>query len=138
MALSKEQILKSVPVRESVEVPEWGGAVWVSRLSGLHRAELDDISRDLFVGEEKKLTSVSALKYTLALLVRSVVDDEGNRLFSDEDMDSLRAQSDEALARVGTVAARLNGIGAKEEAEIKKSSLVPNGALHSSSQELSA
>lgn len=120
MALSREQILGCMDLpREAVEVAEWGGTVWVTRLSGLHRAELDDITREL-IGEKKKLTNVEALHYTMALIVRAVVDDEGNRVFSDDDIALLHKKSDEALARVGTVAARLNGVGAKEEETVKK------------------
>jgi hypothetical protein len=133
MALNREQILQSADLpSEEVEVPEWGGSVRVSRLSGLHRAELDDVLRGV-LGENKTLTSVTGLQYTLALIVRAVVDDEGNRIFSDEDVESLRTKSDEALARVGEVAARLNGIGAKAQEDIKKKPVVLNGGLDSSS-----
>jgi hypothetical protein len=124
MTLSREQILRSADLpHEEVEVPEWGGSVRVSRLSGLHRAELDDVLRGL-LGEDKKFTGVTSLQYTLALIVRAVVDDEGQRIFSDEDVEGLRTKSDEALARVGEVAARLNGIGAKAQEEIKKTSAI--------------
>lgn len=132
MALTREQILECVDLpREAVEVTEWGGTVWVTRLSGLHRAELDDITRNL-LGEDKKFTSVTGLEYTLALLVRAVVDEDGNRLFTDDDIQRLRTKSDEALGRVAEVAVRLNGLGAKAEQEIKKNE-PPNANSISSS-----
>ena len=96
MLLSKQQILEAADLpRETVEVPEWGGSVIVQ---GLSAAE----SRELFNDAGNKDS------FAVRLLVASLVDEDGTRLFSYEDISALAAKSSQVLARVVKVANRIN------------------------------
>jgi hypothetical protein len=62
------------------------------------------------------------------LLVMTLVDDAGNRLFDSNDIAMLGRKSSGAIERVYAVASRLNGIGAQAEADAAKNSeAAPSG-----------
>jgi hypothetical protein len=94
--LSKTQILAldDLP-KKAVTVPEWGGSVFVRALTGGERDKLermiskDDVSR----------ASIVAL---------CVVDDEGNRLFTENDIPALADKNGSALERIVSAALSFN------------------------------
>jgi hypothetical protein len=112
--LTKEEIKKRDDVkRELVKVPEWGGEVYVKRLSGSERDWLE--SKIYQTSQEKGyITDVRS-----ALVAMATVDKAGNQLFSEEDVDWLGEKSALALDRIADVARRLSGmaVGALGEAE---------------------
>ena len=93
--------------REPVEVPEWGGTVYVQSLSGRER---DEFSLSL-MGPDRRpdMTKLPGMKQRL--LVLTIVDDHGVRLFSDEDADALGEKDPDVIDRIWTVANRLAGLG---------------------------
>jgi preprotein translocase subunit SecD len=113
--LTKQQILEANDLKtETVFVPEWGGDVNVRTLTG---KELDAYEMS-FVGDGKsKMQNIRA-----RLIVRAVVDEQGQRLFSDADAEAIGERSGLALDRVYAVAARLNGRTDKEQKELEKNS----------------
>lgn len=125
--LSKAAILAAVDLKtEDVPVPEWGGTVRVASMSGK--------SRDEFFGRQPN-GSVQYSQFAAAILVATIVDENGQVVFDEEDVDALRAKSPVAIERVVAVAMRLNGIGpnATEEAE-KNSGAAQSGDSGSASQ----
>lgn len=109
-ALRREQILGADDrPRERVEVPEWGGHVYVRAMSG---AERDAWEVGLGAGSETQ--NLANVRARLAALC--MVDEEGRRLFADEDAEQLGAKSAAALERVFRAASRLNAL-AKGEAQ---------------------
>jgi hypothetical protein len=61
--------------------------------------------------------------------VYAVVDDEGNPLFTLEDLPQLGKRSSAVLDRVATVALRLNGIGVEAQKDVEKNlPAAPSGA----------
>jgi hypothetical protein len=113
MILSREQILAAQDLRrEKVAVPEWGGDVFVKALTGLER---DGFDMSL-IGADRKADLLGA---RAKLAVRCIVDENGERLFSDDDVPHLAAKSATALERIGRVAQRLNGMGDAELEDIK-------------------
>lgn len=110
MILSREQILSCNDRKtEVVQVPEWGGEVIVSAMSGLQR---DAFEASLRAGGEVDLTNARA-----KLVAASVVDENGSPLFTQEHLLALGAKSYTALDRVADVAQRLNKLG-NAQAEI--------------------
>lgn len=104
--LTREMILAAndLPV-ESVEVPEWGGSVYVKALSVEQREALEDVlfrqgKRDQFRAE---------------LVAMSAVDENGERLFLPEDVEQLRKKSFAAVERMFIAAKRLSAIGVRSE-----------------------
>ena len=128
MFLTREQILESLdlPMRD-VEVPEWGGTVRVATLSAFDRIEWE---QQTFPNGE-----VDSKRYATALVARCVVDENGTRLFTDDDIEALGRKSLRALNRVRDVATRLNALtGSDVDAMEKNSGAGPAGSDTSNSQ----
>lgn len=107
MALNRDQILEASDLKTEVcAVPEWGGDVIVSGMTGATR---DAWEQSLVLTNGNK-TSVNMENMRARLVVATVVDEAGNRLFTDKDIAQLGAKSGAALERVCKVAQRLNGL----------------------------
>ena len=103
--LTRDQILKAKDrEREEVEVPEWGGTVYVSVMSGRAR----DAWESSLVGDNGKpvLDDISA-----KLAAACMTDDKGQPLFTPADVRALSEKSAAALQRVVAAARRLNRLG---------------------------
>lgn len=95
--------------REKVDVPEWSCAVYVRALTG---AERDAFEASVIQDGKATLDNIRA-----KLVVRSVVDDAGARVFTDADAAALGAKSGKALNRLFPVAQRLGGL---TEADVRE------------------
>lgn len=118
--LSKEDILKRTDLEtEEVEVPEWGGTVLVRALSGTERDayEASCMSDRGKQGMVRNLANVRA-----KLVVRSLVDEDGKRLFTDGDAAALGETSAAVLDRLFEVAARLSRMNDEDIEELGKGS----------------
>ncbi|MBN50028.1 MAG: hypothetical protein CMN85_10840 [Spongiibacteraceae bacterium] len=96
--LSRSEILEAQDMSNRlIEVPEWGGSVYVGMMRGHER--------DAF-----ELAMAGGAKNIRAKLVADVCQDsEGKRLFTDADVELLGEKSAKALQRVYNVAVRMNG-----------------------------
>jgi hypothetical protein len=107
MLLTKDAILTANDlVTEDVEVPEWGGAVRVRSISG---AERDAFEQAIVTRKGKNVTTNMA-NIRAKMVALSLVDESGQRLFSDSDVVALGRKSAAALDRVFSVAQRLAGL----------------------------
>lgn len=112
--LTREQILDADDKKtEVVSVPEWGGEVMVSTMSG---AERDRIEAGI-IGKNggKNLVNVRA-KFVAPCLV----DESGKLLFTEKDLQKLGNKSVAALDRVFAVAQRLNRITDEDVEDLAK------------------
>jgi len=102
MGLTREQILAARRNRkpQRFEVPEWGGEVFIRVLSAEDQMALAD-------GEDSKQVPVKVLCATL-------VDEDGTRLFTDDDAAELAREDFPVIMRVFSEAAKLNGLSTKE------------------------
>lgn len=109
--LTREQILSASDRNsESVDVPEWGGSVLVSAMSGVAR---DAWEQSLVVRKAGKVEPNMA-NMRARLVAACLVDSTGARLFGDADIAALGEKSCAALERVCKVAQRLNGLTDQE------------------------
>ena len=117
MLLSRDQILEAQDIEtEDVECPEWGGTVRVKGLSGEERDSYEAAcmqERPAYDGKGKQVRGRTELGRNLAnvrakLVARSIVDEAGERLFTDHDVVALGKKSAAALDRVFEVAAKLS------------------------------
>lgn len=101
--LSRDDILRAndLPTAD-VDVQEWGGSVRVRMLTGAERNALHAAA--IVAGE------FSATAFAAGLIVRSVVGDDGQRIFGDDDGPAVAAKSAPAFNRVFEAAAKLNGL----------------------------
>jgi len=116
MALSRDAILAAEDLpKELVDVPEWGGSVWVRCLTALER---DEWESSIMVMDGKGGTKADLRNIRAKLVVRTVVDDAGERLFSEADVLVLGGKSAAALDRLYSVAAKLSKITKEDEKEL--------------------
>lgn len=116
--LNKEQILSAPDLTsEIVEVPEWGGQVRVRMLSALER---DALFAEFFDLEHERIRPERVARLRVHLAALTLVDDDGNRLFNDEEIEKLGLKSSAAIERISEAAMRLNGLSAEEMQELKK------------------
>jgi len=103
MFLTKQQITEAQDRKfVEVEVPEWGGTV---RLASLNAD--DAVEQEALVRKSKE--GVPAVNPLTTLLAASIVDSEGNRLFSQSELAALGKRSPRILARLVTAVQKLNG-----------------------------
>lgn len=100
---------------EEVRVPEWDVTLWVRGLTGTERDALEDSMM-------QKRGQIDIANFRARLLVKTVVDNEGQRIFSDADATALGDKSAAAIERLVNVAMRLSGIRAGDVEQLVKNS----------------
>lgn len=117
--LNREQILNAKDIEtEVVSVKEWGGEVLVKGLSGKER---DEFERSIVETRGKKvLLKMVNVRARLASL--SIVDESGDRVFTESDVEKLGEKSASALERVFSVAQRLSGLSNEDVEDLEKNS----------------
>lgn len=123
--LTREAILKAKDLKvETVQVPEWGGDVIVSTMTGTAR---DRMEASIW-NERRSDTDTNIRNIRAKLVAATVVDGDGKLLFGkDGDVVKLGEKSSKALDRIFSVAQKLNGIGDRDVREMEKNF----GATHS-------
>jgi hypothetical protein len=113
--LNREHILAQRPLRKEVEIPEWGGSVLVQGM---------DVAQAQAIKPQDGLAE---------LVIVSVVNEDGTRMFSPEDKESLQKLDVRGLKRLADAVLELNGMTktAVEDAA-KNSEPGLNGASSSS------
>jgi hypothetical protein len=120
--LSRDAILAAASAMqlpfEFVEVPELGGRVKVLGMTGAQR---DAWEASCITGRGKK-RDFNAKNIRARLAVRTLVNEQGTRLFNDGDADVLGQLPAAALNRIYEAAQRVNGISDEDVDELGKSS----------------
>lgn len=113
--LNKQDILdiKDIEI-EKVEVPEWGGFVFVKGMTGMER----DSFEASIVQQRGKDARVNMVNIRAKLAAQTICDEEGVRLFNDKDIHALGKKSANALQRVFDVAQKLSGITGDDVEEL--------------------
>jgi len=112
--LKREDILSKTSLKnEVVTVEEWGGDVVVTEMSGSTRDAWEQSIRNK---DEKGLLVSPRAK----LIVFSVVDEAGNRIFNDDDIEAIGRLSSLSLEKVCAVSMRLNGLADGDVEKAKK------------------
>lgn len=92
--LNRKQILSSKLKTQTLQIPEWGGSVLIQEPTALERAEFELLSSKAATDDEviRKIRGYCAAK--------CIVDEKGDRMFTDEDIEALNEKSANALDRV--------------------------------------
>ncbi len=118
MALSKDQILEADDLQnQEVDVPEWGGTVYVRSMTG---ADRDAFEASMVTVNPDGSRTPDMRNLRAKLVALTLVDEAGNRLFEVADIPRLALKSAAALERVFEAAQRLNGLGVKAEEDAVK------------------
>jgi hypothetical protein len=107
MKLTRSEILevKDIKIKE-VNVPEWGGSVFVKGMTG---AERDKFETSI-VGLRGKQQTLDMQNVRAKLAALTICDEEGTLLFSEADVKALGVKSASALQRVFKVAQKLSAL----------------------------
>jgi len=117
MILTKEAILTADDLKgERVEVPEWGGDVWVATLSGTDREKLE---KRIAEAQPEELGISGVLAH---VLVATITDDDGAPLFTEADIPQLAGKSSTVLLDLIKRAMTLNGLLPADVEELAKNS----------------
>lgn len=129
MALSRDAILGVNDLQvEKVFVPEWGDEVIIRGLTG---EELD-----AYQGSRRQIRNAGTAQAEVVfiqdnaragLLVKCIVDENGDRIFTDQDTGLLGMKNGKVLDRLYDVATRLSGMSDDEAEEIEGNSEPPTG-----------
>lgn len=126
--LNREQILSAQDIeRRLVSVPEWGGEVWIAGLTGTDRDAFEAEMFNLKVNRNGRgrngttTTEINLNKVAIraGLLSRTIVDENGIKLFTADDVKALGEKSAKALDRCYEVAQQLSGITEEDAKEIE-------------------
>jgi hypothetical protein len=119
MTLTRDSILNAKDLkRELVKVPEWGGEVYVRCMTG---SERDNFESEAYQVRGKSV-DINKDNFRARLLVRVLVDEKGERIFSDQDVAALGDKSGKALDRLFSAAMRVNGLSRDDVEELTKNS----------------
>ncbi len=98
MALDRKSILAADDVRkEKVAVPEWGGDVFLSVLTGTDRDRFEESY------SEQKMKA-----FRIRFLLLALCDEKGKRLFDDDESDILGKKSSVVINRLFEAGWKLN------------------------------
>ena len=100
--------------KEEVYVPEWKTWICVRALTGAER----DAFESSVVEQRGKSTKMNLRNIRAKLVALTAVDEEGKRLFTDDDAALLGKKSAAALDRVFDVAQRLSGLRQEDVEEL--------------------
>jgi hypothetical protein len=119
MTLNKDQILQAsdIPIHE-VEVPEWGGSVFVKGMTGTERDKFESSIIEMRGNQQR----VNMIDVRAKLACYTICDEKGKRLFTDVEIKELAKKSASALQRIFDVAQKLSGIGADDVESLLKNS----------------
>jgi len=116
MALSRDDILGAADLTPAeIEVPEWGGTVFIRPLTAGERGEWETF---LSAGKGKNEDMLKVSRAMLAML--TLCDATGARLFTESDLDALMAKNATALERIAYAAMKLNKLRPKDIADLAK------------------
>lgn len=116
--LSKDQILEASDLQTiTVSVPEWGGDVQIRSMTG---ADRDEFESSMVKTDAAGNRVADMSNHKAKLVAMTLVDEDGNRMFTQDDVTRLAMKSSAALTRVFESAQELNGIGVKADKAAEK------------------
>lgn len=114
-ALTRDQILQSNDADMlRLSVPEWGGDVFIRVMTVGER--------DAYENEWQRKRETGVDDFRTKFLVRCLVDEKGNRLFDNGDVERLAQKSARVMNRVWVAAMEHNNLSDKSIEELAKNS----------------
>ncbi len=117
--LTKEQILAAMPKLQEVEVPEWGGSVFIRPVTLAEQAKLADLG----LKHEKGSVVVRMKSITLQLIQWAACDADRQPLFELKDIEALVNKSASALLRLQDAILKYSGLTEESRSELEKNLL---------------
>lgn len=108
--LTRDAILAVQDIaREEIKIPEWGGSVYIKRLTAAERLALSE-----------RTVGADGADFMALVLIACVVDADGQQLLEDSDAALLAGKAGTVVQRLFNVADRLNGFTDRRARELEK------------------
>jgi hypothetical protein len=112
--LNREAILNAADIKyEDVDTPEWGGITRVRMLTAKDRSAFEYWCY-------KNTDSEKVTEMYPRICVACIVDESGNRIFQDDDIEVLMQKNGTILRRVAEAAMKLNKLSSEDVEEAAK------------------
>jgi hypothetical protein len=98
-----------------VWVPEWGGHVWIRTLSGIESERYN-----YWITENRKPGGPLPSGWMARICQMGLVDEHGNQLFTEADIDALMTRSSSVILRLVNKINDESGIGDEAEGKLEK------------------
>jgi len=118
-ALTKAQILHRKPILQEVQIPQWGGFVYIRPLTVAEQTKLAELGTKF----EKANTAARIKNITLQVIKWSVTDADGAALFEDADLDLLLQSDASAIMSLQDAIIRYSGLTEESRRELEKNLL---------------
>ena len=113
--LNMKQILSADDLEsQTMTIPEWGGEVIIRTMTEADRSKIEAS----VIQQNGSNQSVNMERYKVKIVVASLVDEEGKRLFTQKSIDALRQKSARPINRIVNAAQKLNGISDDDVEEL--------------------
>lgn len=123
--LSRDALLQATTLpRERVFIKELGGEVIIQGMTGKQR----DAWESSLVKQRRNRRSLDTQNVRARLVARCLVNDDGTRMFSDEEADQLGDIRVDVLGHLFEVAQRLSGVTNEDVDELGKPSAATTGS----------
>ena len=133
----REKFLTAAPRREPVPLPGLGCTVYAQAMSARELVAYQAASTGLRDAAKAAGEAPDGTLLTCLLIARTIRDDGGRPVFTDNDVKALADADGDAVNKLADAAAKVNGIGAREDAAAEKKSPPPSGDSGSASLETS-
>ena len=119
--VNKESIFESAKTlsKHPIEVPEWGGTVYIRELSGWERDCFDEAWFKYKV--QQNGSGECGVNFYSFLIAWLVVDESGKRFVSDSEIMQLAQVPAKIILRVAEQCMKINGMGRWADVELPKS-----------------
>jgi hypothetical protein len=108
----RDQILSAVDIKtEEMEIPEWGTTVTIRGLTGKQRASYF---------EDQQQENQPLWKFVSKLVVLGVVDEDGDPIFTEDDLEAIGEKNADVLDRIAAAVGRLSGFGPDSKGETEE------------------
>jgi len=116
MTLSIEEVLakEDLPLIE-VQIPQWGGSVWVRTMRADERSVMEDEHTASRNGD-----AVKSGMFRKRLLGRTLANEDGSDWLSPQQLDQLMTKNAAAVELIVEAALNQNGFGRKDVEELEK------------------
>ncbi len=117
--LSKQDLVQARDqVLEPVEVPEWGGRVYMRSISARERGQIEAAAAQFQKGKNDSYVRT----FSMRLVALSLCDEKGNRLLEENEFELLAQRNAAVIGRLSKVALRLSGFSKEDMEELEKNS----------------
>lgn len=114
--LTKSEILSRKPILKEVEVPQWGGSVHIRPMTVAEQTQLAELGTKY----DKGKTIDRIMNITLKVIKWTVVDDEGNQMFTDDDLEQLMQSDASAIMTLQDAIIGYSGLTSESREELAK------------------